>query len=151
MAVALPAAGLLAAKWAGTSEVASGETGDTRRLAAIGVSVLEAEEQTSYEMKRVFIDVDLAKTELTTPFDGIVTRRMVDEGQVLSAGAPVLELQEDAVPEIRVGVGGTLARTLRAGEGYQPTVNDEAIGARLRAVLPLRSARSRSVDALFEP
>lgn len=261
MAVALPAAGLLAAKWAGTSEVAAGETGDTRRLAAIGVPVLEAEEQTSYEMKRVFIgrvearrsgalgferagmltqilvregdrvrrgeplarldravlqarraelsaalasaeanlalakatrkrhqksvkngavtrqaldealeganaaeanaqlaqariasiDVDLAKTELTTPFDGIVTRRVVDEGQVLSAGATVLELQEDAVPEIRVGVGGTLSRTLRAGERYPLTVNDQALSARLRTVLPLRSARSRSVDALFEP
>ncbi len=97
------------------------------------------------------VEVDLAKTRLHAPFSGIVTGRHADEGRVLAAGAPVLSLHENTVPEIRVGVVGRLVDYLRPGEIYRFGWRGKVIEARLRAVLPMRSAIARTVDALFDP
>jgi RND family efflux transporter MFP subunit len=97
------------------------------------------------------VDAELAKAELRAPFDGVVTRRLADEGQVLAAGSPVVELQEQAPPEVRVGVAGTLADTLRPGTEYRLAWRGQGFPARLRAVLPVRELGTRTVDALFVP
>lgn len=97
------------------------------------------------------VDIELAKSALRAPFDAVVTRREADEGQVLAAGSPVLELQERAVPEVRVGVAGRLADGLQPGAIYQLHWRGCSIEARLRSVLPLRAAATRTVDALLAP
>jgi RND family efflux transporter MFP subunit len=97
------------------------------------------------------VDVDLGKSALLAPFDGVVTDRLTDEGQVLDAGTPVLSLQEAAAPEIRVGVAGRLTHRLEPGRIYELRVGDDTIRARLRTVLPRRAGTSRTVDALFDP
>ena len=96
------------------------------------------------------VDLDIAKSELRAPFDGIVTNRRADEGRVLQAGHPVLELQERTVPEIRVGLAGGLADTLRPGEEYALSWHGRKLSARLRSVLPVRRPGTRTRDALFE-
>lgn len=95
------------------------------------------------------IDVDIAKTELRAPFTGTIIRRLADEGQVLPAGNPVLELQEQAIPEVRIGIAGVLADTLQREKEYLLTWREHTISARLRAVLPVRALGQRTVDALF--
>jgi RND family efflux transporter MFP subunit len=97
------------------------------------------------------IDVDLAKTELRAPFAGTVIRRLADEGRVLPVGSPVLELQEQATPEVRVGIAGALADTLQPGRDYPLIWRDQTFSARLRAVPPVRALGQRTVDALFVP
>lgn len=97
------------------------------------------------------VDLDIAKSELRAPFYGIVTGRFADEGRVLPAGNPVLELQESAIPEIRVGIAGGLADTLRPGQEYALSWRSQVFPARLRAVLPVRALGTRTRDALFEP
>ncbi len=97
------------------------------------------------------IDLDLTKSTLFAPFDGVVTHRFADEGKVLEAGTPVLALQDDAPPEIRVGAAGRLADRLRTGDRYRLQTRKGTFDARLRAVIPLRTTTSRTVDALFEP
>jgi RND family efflux transporter MFP subunit len=96
-------------------------------------------------------DLDITKSVLTAPFDGVVTRRDADEGRVLGAGEPVLRVQEEATPEIRVGVAGRLADTLHPGTDYRLTWRGGTFDARLRAVLPVREGAARTVDALFVP
>jgi RND family efflux transporter MFP subunit len=97
------------------------------------------------------IDVDIAKTVLHAPFAGTVIRRWVDEGHVLAAGNPVLELQEQATPEIRIGIAGALADTLQPDHDYPLTWRGHAFNARLRAAPPVRALGRRTVDALFVP
>ncbi|MEA3277720.1 MAG: efflux RND transporter periplasmic adaptor subunit [Pseudomonadota bacterium] len=97
------------------------------------------------------VDVEIAKSELRAPFDGVVTRRLADEGRVLPAGNPLLELQERAVPEIRVGVAGVLADTLKPAATYSLNWRGRSFPARLRAVLPIRALGTRTVDLLFVP
>ncbi|MEO0938746.1 MAG: efflux RND transporter periplasmic adaptor subunit [Pseudomonadota bacterium] len=50
------------------------------------------------------VDIRLRKAQLLAPFDGRVTTRLVDGGEALGAGQPVLELVEDRAPFVRVGV-----------------------------------------------
>lgn len=95
------------------------------------------------------VDIELAKSALRAPFDAVVTRRVADEDQVLAAGNPVLELQERAVPEVRVGAAGRLADGLQPDAIYRLHWRGRGIEARLRSVLPLRAAATRTVDALL--
>jgi RND family efflux transporter MFP subunit len=95
------------------------------------------------------VDVDLAKSDLYAPFPAIITKRLSDEGEVLAAGAPVLELQEHTRPEIRVGVAGRIVDAISAGDVRQIQVRGHSIPARVRAVLPVRHARTRTVDVIM--
>ncbi|MEM9333235.1 MAG: efflux RND transporter periplasmic adaptor subunit [Pseudomonadota bacterium] len=95
------------------------------------------------------IDVDIAKSTLTAAFDGTVTRRHVDPGTVLAAGAPVLRLQSNKQLEARVGVSPLAATSLQPGESYTLMVDGSAVSAQLRAVVDMRDEMTRTVDALF--
>jgi RND family efflux transporter MFP subunit len=97
------------------------------------------------------VDLDIARSALRAPFDGVVARRSADEGKVLGAGEPILGVQEEAAPEVRVGVAGLLADTLLPGAEHRLIWRGRALPARLRAVLPVRNGAARTVDALFVP
>jgi RND family efflux transporter MFP subunit len=118
------------------------EAREGRRAAAAGLTLIE---------RRIdSIDVDLDKARLRAPYDGIVVRRLSDEGRVLAAGEPVLTLQEAARPEVRIGLAGRFVEHLVEGERYPLGWGGTTIAARLRAVLPLRAAGARTVDVLFD-
>ncbi len=95
------------------------------------------------------VDVELAKSDLHAPFPATVTRRLSDEGAVLVAGAPVLELQEHSRPEVRVGIAGRVVDAIGVGDLLQIRVREQGVRARVRAVLPVRHARTRTVDVIM--
>ncbi len=97
------------------------------------------------------IGIELDKTRLLAPFSATVIIRSADEGQVLSASQPVLTLQERNTPEIRIGIAGRSLDQLKPGQSYPATWNQKPIRLRLRALLPVREATARTVDALFDP
>ncbi|WP_462322078.1 efflux RND transporter periplasmic adaptor subunit, partial [Halochromatium sp.] len=103
------------------------------------------------EARIASIDLDLRKTELRAPFDGTVIRRTADEGTILSAGQPVLRVQETATPEIRIGVAGPLLEALQPDQRYNLEIDGDTVPTQLRAIIPLRVGASRTVDALFDP
>ncbi len=125
-------------------------TGQALDEAREGASVARA----AVELARARIasvDLDIAKSELRAPFEGVIIRRLADEGRVLGSGSPVVELQERATPEVRVGVAGPLADSLVAGVIYPLVWRGHTLPARLRALLPVRAAGTRTIDALFVP
>lgn len=97
------------------------------------------------------VRVELDKSLLRAPYTGIVVARRVDEGQVADAGTVVLELQESAPRELRVGVAGRLIDALAVGRTYRMQHGERTFEARLRSLLPIRAAAGRTVDALFDP
>jgi len=96
------------------------------------------------------VRVDLDKSVLRAPFEATVTRRSADEGEVLAAGQVLLELQERTAPRVRIGVAGDMLDAIRARDERVLQVDGREMPARLRAVLPLRDAATRTVDAIFE-
>lgn len=97
------------------------------------------------------IDVELDKQHLRAPFDGVITLRSADEGRVVEAGQPIVTLQERSRPEIRVGLAGRALEQLEVGQEHTIEWHGRTLRAHLRALLPLREARARTVTALFDP
>jgi RND family efflux transporter MFP subunit len=119
------------------------ESHETLRAAEASLSLAEQRIRT--------IDLELTKSRLLAPFDATVIARVADEGRVLEAGYPILTLQEHTTPEIRIGVAGRSLEQLTPGHIYQISWHNQTLAARLRALLPLRAATARTVDALFDP
>lgn len=94
--------------------------------------------------------VDLAKSRLTAPWDAVVVARRADEGQVLGAGQPVLSLVERAPARARVGVAGDTAPELAPGQQVDLEIAGEQWPASVRAVLPVRDPRARTIDVILQ-
>ena len=50
------------------------------------------------------IDIDIDKSKLKSPFTGIVSGRMIDEGAVVNTGIPILTILENNTYKARIGV-----------------------------------------------
>ena len=95
------------------------------------------------------VRVDLEKSRLVAPYDAVVIDRRSDEGNVVAAGFPVLHLQELAAPEIRIGLAGELASSIAPGNREAVTINGEEHETTVRAVLPVRDPKTRTVDVIL--
>lgn len=95
------------------------------------------------------VRVDISKSELKAPFDAVVVARRLDEGQIVSPGQPVLDLQDVAAPEARIGIAGDLARNVAPGESHTLLIDGRPNAATVRAVLPVRDPTTRTVDVIL--
>lgn len=59
--------------------------------------------------------IDIAKSEIRAPFAGTIAERFVDEGAVVSAGAPIVRLLESGIVRARIGVSPEAAAILAVG------------------------------------
>ena len=82
---------------------------DRANAAAAGLAAAEARLAT--------VEVDLSKSSLRAPFDAVVVRRRFDEGQIVAAGQPVLDVQELAPPDVRAAPGALEHEDFGAGLG----------------------------------
>ncbi|MEM7231449.1 MAG: efflux RND transporter periplasmic adaptor subunit [Planctomycetota bacterium] len=95
------------------------------------------------------VDVEISKSTLRIPFDAIVARRFVDEGEVLAAGKPVIQLLESTAPEARVSVAGDSVLSITLGDETEVRIGDRLVAARVRSILPVRERATRSVDVVL--
>ncbi len=98
------------------------------------------------------LDVERAKSRLAAPFDAVVTRRIADEGTVLSAGTPVVEVIERGRPaEAKIGLPLRFADRLSPGESHALRLEDGRIlEARLTGLVPSLSGRARTLLARLQ-
>ncbi|MFO8237220.1 MAG: efflux RND transporter periplasmic adaptor subunit [Prochlorococcaceae cyanobacterium] len=118
--------------------------------AALRSRLLQAESQVDDASGRLRqIDVDLARSVLVAPFAGTVSRRLLDEGVVVSSGQALITLVEAAPQEVRVGLPPAVASGLRPGESHPVQVGDRTLQASVSALLPELDAASRTVTAVL--
>jgi RND family efflux transporter MFP subunit len=86
----------------------------------------------------------LSFTRLTADFDGVVTNRYAEPGQVLSLGQKVLTLARPGIREAVIAVPSSLAEVLA-----HP--NDLTITVQLDNVLSIKAAGVRAVDPVADP
>ena len=96
------------------------------------------------------MDVRLEKTRLRAPYAGRVVARLVDEGTVVAAGQPIVEILEDGALEVRVGVPPDTAARLEEGTRYDVSIGDRSLEGVLRTVLPRVDPATRTRTAIFE-
>ncbi|MEJ2610163.1 MAG: efflux RND transporter periplasmic adaptor subunit [Candidatus Thiodiazotropha sp.] len=127
----------------GVSRQGLDEARETQRVAKAALALAK--------QRIITIDIELEKAQLVAPYAATVILRSADEGQVLNAGQAILTLQERTAPEIRVGIAGRSLEQLKPGNTYPARWKNQTIMLKLRALLPLRTAATRTVDALFDP
>ena len=95
------------------------------------------------------IQIDIQKSRLLAPYDGIVAQRLVDEGTVIQPGEFIVELLEIDRMEIRVGVDPATAATLDIGHVLNVSAGNHTIDAEITSVLPSRNAQTRTVTTIL--
>ena len=124
--------------------------------ASLDVEILQSTQKANdaaIEMARAAIaevDVDIALSKIRAPFDGVIVDRLVDEGVALAAGKPVLRLIEDTVMEVRIGFPAKVAQQLTVAKVYDIEIEGHTYPGKLRTVLGVLDAETRTVPAIFE-
>ena len=96
------------------------------------------------------IDIELIKSELTAPYNGVVAARYVNQGAVVSAGTVVVRLVASEGREAHIGVAVEHAALLLAGDSYNLKLRDQTVPARLRSVRPDVDPATLTTTAVFE-
>lgn len=94
------------------------------------------------------IDVDIDKSRLTAPYAARVSRRRFDEGQVVTAGQPVIAIVEAAAPEVRVGATGPVLVDLQPDDAVTIKAGGRRWTGAVVHVLPRREQATRTVDVI---
>ena len=96
------------------------------------------------------IDIDIAKSNITAPFNGIVSIRSIDEGAVVAAGTPLLTVLEADRLQARIGLPPEIAVKLDPSRTYKLETRVGELEARIDAKRPDLQAGTRTVTVLFE-
>lgn len=96
------------------------------------------------------IDIDLKKSTLRAPYDGVIGTRAIDEGAVVTSGTMVASLLETARPQARVGLPPHVAASLSADRSYTIETDTGSYPARLASRRPDLQTGTRTVTVLFE-
>jgi len=94
--------------------------------------------------------LEIEKSTLLAPFDGVVAERLAHEGAVVNAGSPVLRLVASSAFEAHIGVPSEVGATLQVGKNYGLTVAGVQVSARLRAIRNDVDAATLTVGAVLE-
>jgi len=96
---------------------------------------------------------DLEDTKLVAPFAGHVAERFIDEGTVIAAGMPVLEVIDDTHLEAWVGLPPAAALTLQVGQQRELLVAGVLVQATVQSLAPdvQQSTRTRNVILRLQP
>jgi multidrug efflux pump subunit AcrA (membrane-fusion protein) len=95
------------------------------------------------------IEVVLDQSWIYAPFDGVVTGRYADEGEVLAPGSPLVRIVKDAAMEARVAIPVTVAESLAIGQGHTVRAGGREYGATVASLLPEVDPATRSMTAVF--
>jgi RND family efflux transporter MFP subunit len=98
------------------------------------------------EAQLATIELELEKSNLFAPFDGVVIDRTSDVGRTVSLGMPVLLVEQSAEPEVRASVPLDVAKSLKIDQTLRLTHEDRVLeGVVTRIKLSLSSSRSSDV------
>lgn len=95
------------------------------------------------------LDVRVAKSQITAPFDGQIATRAIDEGTALSAGVPVVTILESGSVLFRVGVDPRLADSLELGSRHGVMVSGQTHDVILQSMRPDLDPQTRTRTLVF--
>lgn len=99
------------------------------------------------QLERTLVDIE--KSKLIAPFDGVLIMRALDEGTVISPGQPIMKVQQNTHYDVRIGVTNKVAIAIKKGYNKTVTINSKEYSATVKAILPVRES-SRTIDVILE-
>ena len=86
--------------------------------------------------RRDRVQANLDDARLKAPFDGIVARRMVDQGDLVSSGTAAFRVLDPATLEARIGMPAGAAADYASGDRVSLTVGDQSLEGTVLERLP---------------
>jgi len=97
-------------------------------------------------------DVDLAKAHVRAPFSGVITNRLLDEGTVVTAGTPIIELAEIERMEAHIGFPPDYAKAIINGSSIELRNGKRKIieNVSVRSMVPVIEGQTRTMMVTFD-
>jgi RND family efflux transporter MFP subunit len=96
-------------------------------------------------------EIDLYNAKVRAPYAGVVTQRHTFDGAYVSVGGPVVTLLNDAELEIEADVPANRLAGLKPGKVIEAEIDQKAINAAVRAVVPDENPLARTRAVRFTP
>lgn len=115
-------------------------------LAGVRSEQIEAQKSLieQYDAKIATIQLQLKKNILKAPFSATISRRLLDEGTVVSAGQPILRLVENKALEARIGVPTSAVAQIPLGSYQRLKIGQKIYRAKVSSILPELDASTRT-------
>lgn len=91
------------------------------------------------------LDIELAKSVLKAPFDGVITQQFQDIGAVVGVGMPLFNLLSEGKMTLRVRIDSETTVNLKPGR----VLEVDGVKVELRRILPQIHPQLRTRDVLF--
>ena len=96
------------------------------------------------------LDIDIRKSTLIAPFDGVISSRLIHEGAVVGIGTPVATLLEDGRRQVRIGLPPDVAQNLDPDREYKLTAGRETVYGRLAVLRPDLQTDTHTVTTIMD-
>jgi RND family efflux transporter MFP subunit len=90
------------------------------------------------------LELELKKTDIRSPFSGVVIKRHVDRGEWLSAGDPVAMIAKDDIIDIIVNVPEKLIGQIKQGIEVRVTAGGKELRGKVVAIVPKGDIATRT-------
>ena len=90
------------------------------------------------------LNIQLEKTRIKAPFDGVVTTRNVDIGEWVGKGTTIATLVATDSIEARLNIPARLIDILRSSKSFQATIAGHDINVSLKTVIPVADPSTRT-------
>ena len=96
------------------------------------------------------VDVAISKSTLHAPFDGMITQRYLDPGNIVASSTPVVRLVDQANLEATIGLPYSIASTLSIGSQHTIEVEGRDILATLTAKIRELDPQTRTQSVILQ-
>ncbi len=90
------------------------------------------------------LELELKKSLIRAPFNGLVVKRHVDRGEWISEGDPVAMIAKDDVVDIIVDLPERLIREVKIGVNVKVTVGEQKLNGKIITVVPKGDVATRT-------
>lgn len=96
------------------------------------------------------LQVEQMKAQLIAPFSGIVSARYIDEGSVVAAGTPLVNVTSNEPYQVRFAVPADIISLFSSGNSINVKVGNITIAGVVSQLSPIRNRQTRTIDILVE-
>ncbi|MBU2878553.1 MULTISPECIES: efflux RND transporter periplasmic adaptor subunit [Alteromonadaceae] len=132
------------------TELVSRNLESTQRLNEVDESTQVAKalvEQTQARINTLL--VELEKSELKASFEGTIVSRPIDPSTVVSAGQPVVVVQQSSAYDARIALSSDQAFGLTVGQKHRLIANGINLSGVIKSIAKTRQMDTRTIDVIF--
>lgn len=96
------------------------------------------------------VNIRLKKSTLIAPYDGQIVNRLVDEGSVIKASQPILELLDNIHYEAHIGIPQRYEDMIKTGSNVKVTIGGKHYNGTIQAIRYDLSQQTRTINAIIK-